>query len=90
MKHYKIVKKTFYGFDKEGLIESSYFLPFKKVGFWWKRIKQYHTYSCGFMTDLDIGFNSLKQAEDFIKRYHEYRNKVGKYSLEVVEKLDLE
>ena len=90
MKHYKIVKKTFYGLNREGLTESSYFIPFKKVGFWWERIKDYHMYSCGFISDSDIGFDSLERAEDFIKRYHKYRNKVGTYSLEVVEKIDLE
>lgn len=90
MKHYKIVKKTFYGLNKEGLTESSYFIPFIKVGFWWERIKQYHMYSCGYVSDSDVGFSSLERAEDFIKKYHKYHNKVGKYSLEVVEKLDLE
>ena len=90
MKHYKIVKKTFYGLNREGLTESSYFIPFKKVGIFWERIKEYHMYSCGFISDSDIGFNSLERAEDFIKRYHEYRNKVGTYSLEVVAKIDLE
>ena len=89
MKHYKIVKKTFYGINGEGLTENSYFIPFKKVGFWWERIKEHHMYSCGSISDLDIGFDFLEQAENFIKEYHKYRNKVGKYSLEVIEKIDL-
>ena len=37
----------------------------------------------------ELGFDDVKKAENFIYKYHENRNKVGKCEISIVEKIDL-
>lgn len=91
MKHYKIEKKTFYGINKHGEVtEQSTYKCYIKVWFWWEPLKSYDMYDCGSIFDHSIGFDDIKKAENFIYKYHENRNKVGRYEISVVEKINLE
>ncbi len=47
-------------------------------------------YNTGFVHSSDTGFNSIEKCEEFILKYHKYHNKIGKYTVETVKKIDLE
>jgi len=91
MKHYKIEKKIFYAINKHGeIIEQSTYKCYVKVWFWWESLKSYEMYDSGFVSDSSLGFDNIKNAENFIYKYHENRNKVGKCEISIVEKIDLD
>ena len=91
MKHYKIEKKIFYAINKHGeIIEQSTYKCYVKVWFWWEPLKSYEMYDSGFVSDSSLGFDDIKKAENFIYKYHENRNKVGKCEILIVEKIDLD
>lgn len=91
MKHYKIVKKTFVSIDKHGSVEeNSTFIPYVKVMWWWVHLNTNAMYSCGYISTSDTGFSSLENCEEFILKYHKYYNKIGKYTIETIKKIDLE
>jgi len=93
MKHYKITKKTFYGINNNGdFTEQVKFKPYKRVlWFFWSQLKtaeMYHDAS-KFVSSIDVAYNSIKEAENFIHKYHKIRDKVNNYTIETVEKINL-
>ena len=91
MKHYKIVKKTFVTIDEYGNVdEKSTYIPYMKVMWWWEHITLPEMYSSGFVTSSDTGFRSLEKCEEFVHIYHKYHNKIGKFTIETIKKIDLE
>ena len=91
MKHYKIIKKTFVSIDTYGNVEEkSTYLPYIKKFWWWVRLNATEMYNTGFIRSSDTGFHSLENCEEFILKYHKYHNKIGKYTVETVKKIDLE
>lgn len=93
MKHYKIVKKTFYGIDRYGeLTEKSKFKCYQKIGWIWNIMNAYSMSNSGstYITGDEVAFDTIEEAENFIKGYHKCHNKINKYIIETVKKIDLE
>jgi hypothetical protein len=89
MKHYKIIKKTFVSLNEHGVSENSTYIPYQKIGLFWFKLNTCEMYSCGFVHTNDTGFKNLEECEDFIKTYHKYHDKVGKYTVETIKTIDL-
>ena len=93
MTHYKIVKKTYYGIDKTGEIsEESKFRPYKRyLWLFWTQLQTYSIFSDGstVCAGSNIAFDILEDAEIFIHKYHANKHKVGTYTLETIEKINL-
>ena len=93
MKHYKIVKKTFYGINHHAeLTEKSKFKCYQKIGWFWFRMNAYSMSPSGstFSCEDEVAFDTIEQAERFIRMYHLASNKIGKYTIETIKKIDLE
>lgn len=92
MKHYKIVKKTFYSLEKDGeLHEESVYKPYIKRWFWWFQLSNQTMFNDGSTSmNSDVAFKHLENCEKFIHAYHKYYNKMNTYTVETVLKLNLE
>ena len=93
MKHYKIIKKTFYSLEKDGELHSeSLYKPYIKCWFGWKQLSNQTMFSDGSTSTFgsDVAFKHLENCEKFIHAYHKYYNKINTYTIETVKKIDLE
>lgn len=94
MKHYKIVKKTFYGISQYGDInEQVKFRPYVKVlGLFWEQLQTYRIFNDGstMCSGSSVAFDSLEAAEKFVHQYHKVHDKVGSYTIETVSRIDLD
>lgn len=93
MKHYKIVKKTFYSLEKNSeLKEDSVYRPYIKHWlFGWIQLTNKTMLSDGSISiGSEVAFKHLENCEKFIHAYHKYYNKMNTYTIETVEKLNLE
>lgn len=96
MEHYRIVKVSYVGIDLHGDIDTtSKFRCYHRESFlgfhWWEPMKTVEMpYSNStIISDKEATFVHLENAEKFIYKYHEFRHKVGKYTCETVENIDL-
>lgn len=93
MKHYKITKKTFYGINNNGdLTAQVKFKPYKRVlWFFWSQLKTAEMYydASKFVRSINVAYKSIEEAENFIHKYHEIRDKVNSYTIETVVKINL-
>lgn len=96
MEHYKIVKTSYFGIDLHGdTLETSKFKCYHRKNFmffhWWEEMKttEMPYTNSTIVSDHEATFIHLENAEKFIHKYHELRHKVGKYTCETVENIDL-
>lgn len=97
MEHYKIVKTSFIGINLYGdTTETSKFKCYHRKDFmffhWWEEMKtsEMPYDNSTIISDREATFVHLGNAEKFIHKYHKQRNKVGKYTYKIVEKIDLD
>lgn len=93
MKHYKIVKKTFYSLNKNGeLEEKSVYRPYIKHWlFGWVQLSNKMMFDDGSTSiDSEVAFDYIENCEKFIHAYHKYHDKMNTYTIETVKKIDLE
>ena len=96
MEHYKIVKTSYVGIDLHGdTSETSKFKCYHRESFlgfhWWESMKtaEMPYDNSTIVRDREATFIHLENAENFIHKYHELRHKVGKYTYEVIENINL-
>jgi hypothetical protein len=92
MKHYKIVKKTFYSLGKDSELHSeSVYKPYIKWWFWWIQLSKKVMFDDGSTSiGSEVAFKNYENCEKFIYAYHKYYNKMNTYTIETVKKIDLE
>jgi len=93
MKHYKIVKKTFYSLEKDGTLHTdSVYRPYIKHWlFGWIQLSHKLMFNDGSTSmDHEVAFNNIENCEKFIHAYHKYYDKMNTYTIETVKRIDLE
>ena len=76
MTHYKIVKKTYYGINQYGeILEDSLYKPYIRIWPFWIQLSTKKMYSDGSNPlGSEVAFKNIDAAEQFIQKYHEYKN----------------
>jgi len=92
MKHYKIVKKTFYSLEKDGELHSeSVYKPYIKRWYGWAQLSNQTMFNDGRVSiGSDVAFKNYENCEKFIHAYHKYYDKMNTYTIENVKRIDLE